>query len=295
MSAAICPACKSVGKLFLTTKDYDYRISDEEFSYFRCTACGLIFIAPIPENLDQYYHEEYYEIPKSIADLRIQANVEYYKLDILRKFVSGGTLLEIGPSYGAFALLAKEAGFDVSAIEMDTACCTFLDRYVGIRVIHSDDPVNALRLERKYNAIVLWHVIEHLPNPLALLQSIAEHLLPNGIVVLASPNPDSFQFRVLGARWRHLQAPRHLTLISISWLLKQANQLGLTHAWTTTSDVGSLWLNSFGWQRSLMSFSRAAQIRELLRQVGRVVHKLFIPIEQRDHKGAAYVVVLKKP
>ena len=62
---------------------------------------------------------------------------ERYKIELVKRFSSGGRLLELGPGRGGFAFLAKEAGFDVSAIEMSGESCRFLRRE-GIRGVRRD-------------------------------------------------------------------------------------------------------------------------------------------------------------
>lgn len=69
--------------------------------------------------------------------------------------------------------------------------------------------------------------------------------------MIAKPNPDSLQFRLLGARWAHVDAPRHLSLIPPHALRSQAQRLGLRLAHVTTSDpAGNEW-NRFGWEQGL--------------------------------------------
>jgi 16S rRNA A1518/A1519 N6-dimethyltransferase RsmA/KsgA/DIM1 with predicted DNA glycosylase/AP lyase activity len=60
------------------------------------------------------------------------------------KYVTKGQLLEIGPWSGAFCCNAKDAGFEVTAIEMDQNCVTFLEEVLGIEAIQSNKPDEAL-------------------------------------------------------------------------------------------------------------------------------------------------------
>jgi hypothetical protein len=94
--------------------DVNRRISQEHFIYFQCTACGLISLANVPEDLGRYYPEGYGLIPQS--DDAIEAGLlhEQYKIDLVKRFAGGGRLVEIGPSWGAFCLLASRAGFSVT-------------------------------------------------------------------------------------------------------------------------------------------------------------------------------------
>ena len=213
MTCAItCLFAPPTAPSFATT-DRNRHLSEERFRYCRCDRCGTFSLAGIPADLDRYYPTEYYAIPSSREWLTANARHEQYKLDIIRRFVVDGRLVEIGPAVGAFSLAAQEAGFDTSAIEMDAACCEFLRSVVGIRVQETDDPVAALAATGPFDVVAMWHVIEHLPNPRAVLSAAIAALRPGGIVALAAPNPAAFQFRLWRGRWTHVDAPRHLSLM----------------------------------------------------------------------------------
>jgi hypothetical protein len=144
MSTVCCTHCGKESPLHFQTQDYNRRISTEIFNYYRCPSCGLIFIWPIPGNLADYYPEEYYQLPTS-DQLKSISEGERYKIDIVRRYVNSGKLLEIGPAYGLFAYLCKETGFEVEAIEMDARCCHFLEDVVGIRAINISNTCEALK------------------------------------------------------------------------------------------------------------------------------------------------------
>ena len=210
---ACCPLCKQESPLYFQSKDYNQNITQDAFDHYRCLQCKLIFIAPIPSHLSEYYPETYHSIPTTIDCLKLASIHERYKIEIVKRYINNGRLLEIGPSYGSFPYLAKEAGFEVEAIEMSALCCKFLNEVVGVRAINSDDPVHAMQYLESYDAITLWHVIEHLPRAWAVLDAICEKIKLGGILVIASVNPEAFQFHILGRYWLHLDAPRHVMLI----------------------------------------------------------------------------------
>jgi len=96
---------------------------------------------------------------------------------------------------------------------MNKQCCDFIQNELGIRTIQVNNLVAAFEGLSGYDVITLWQVMEHLPDPWSTLKAAVEKLLPGGILVISAPNPASFQFRVLGRFWTHVDAPRHLTLI----------------------------------------------------------------------------------
>lgn len=291
---ASCPNCKSQSEPYFNSKDYNRHVTKETFHHYRCPECELIFISPIPENLGSYYPDAYHLIPDSVARLEKASEQDRYKIEIVRRFVKAGSLLEIGPSYGGFTYLAKKAGFRVDAIEMNARCCEFLRDVVGVHAIDSDDPVQALRCVGPYDVIALWHVIEHLPNAWATLEAMCARVKPGGYVVLASPNPDAFQFRIMGRYWLHVDAPRHVMLIPMKLLVTKMEQLGMKAEWITTGDEGSLRCNVGGWEVSFINLSSNRFIKKVLHRIGRLAARLFAPIERREGQGSAYTMVFKK-
>ena len=289
-----CPLCNSPARLKFQAQDVNRRLSPEKFNYYQCLNCGLIFLWPVPDDPGGYYPRDYYAIPASLERLTFQAQSDRYKIDLVQKFVSGGRLLEIGPAYGSFAFLAKQAGFEVHAIEMDEECCRFLSEVVGVRAIHSAQAASALAATGPYQVIALWQVIEHLPDPWLVLEAVARQLLPNGILVVATPNPEAFQFRLLGRFWAHLDTPRHLALIPASLLTRRMQTLGLSSLLLTTTDKGSIGWNSFGWSASLKNFFTNPAVRSTAHFAGRALAKLFIPVERSGWRGSAYTAIFQK-
>ncbi len=262
----------------------------------------LVFIAPIPFRLSNYYPETYHSIPTTIESLELVSIHERYKIEIVKCYINNGRLLEIGPSYGSFTYLAKEVGFEVEAIEMSAPCCKFLNEVVGMRAINSIDPVHAMQYLEPYDVITLWHVIEHLPCAWSVLDAICEKIKPDGILVIASVNPKAFQFRILGRYWLHLDAPRHVMLIPTSLLINKIESLRFKLEMLTMTDKGTQTCNKAGWtnfflQRCTQGFSNKVLLsilRFFMGQIQKMVRFVVAPIERIDGKGSAYTMVFRK-
>jgi 2-polyprenyl-3-methyl-5-hydroxy-6-metoxy-1,4-benzoquinol methylase len=295
MPTTECPQCGSAAESFFTTTDHNRKLSSEPFHYFRCTRCGFIFLRPVPADLGNYYPRDYYDVPRSEQELATRAiEGQSWKLDQLRRHVSGGRLLEIGPAYGLFAYLAKQSGFDVSVMEMDSRCCAFLRETVGVDVIESADTVGSLDKLPPFDVIVLWQVIEHLLDPWSVLAAAAKRLRPGGVLILDTPNPRAFQFRVLGRFWTHIDAPRHVSLIPAPLLEDRMRALGMRKLLLTASDRGANGFNGFGWAFSFKNFFSNETLGEVVHFAGRVLAKLLIPIERTGFRGSTYTAVFKK-
>lgn len=289
-----CPFCHEPAAHEFQAHDVNRRVTTEQFSYFRCRPCGLIFLFPVPANLESYYPHEYYDAMPSRKRLDRIAEANRYQIEMVQRFVSAGRLLEIGPGYGAFAHLARKSGFEVEVIEMSDRCCKYLTEVAEVKAINSSKPEQILKTLESKDVIALWHVIEHLPNAWECLEIAAHNLAPGGILLIATPNPDAFQFHVMGSAWPHVDAPRHLCLIPADLLIQRLRPLGLTPVLLTTNDKGGKSWNRFGWQRLLMNrFSnKLAQMAAFV--LGYLISVPMAVWERRESKGSAYTLILHK-
>jgi 2-polyprenyl-3-methyl-5-hydroxy-6-metoxy-1,4-benzoquinol methylase len=273
------------------SSDRNRLVSNEIFAYFCCTACGLVFIDPVPSNLDPYYAGGYQAIPRTIDELRALADGEKYRLKpILNK--AGGDLLEIGPWIGIFSINAKDAGFKVDAIEMNPVASAFLRETVGINVITTNNPADALAAPKKYDVIAMWHSLEHLPRPWVVLQAASNRLKPGGMLLIAIPNIASLQAKAFGSKWFHLDAPRHLFFWAPQDLARLVNEFGLHTVKLDTRDKLSHVLSRSAWENYIYSGIRIPVFRG-------IAAKLFSPLAslltQRSNRGAGLTAVFRAP
>lgn len=289
---ARCAACGGDAPLAFVAKDLNRRLTGEDFPYYRCTRCGLVFLHPVPRDLGRYYPGSYHEIPKSVDELLARRSAESYKLEAVGPG-RGRRLLEIGPSYGAFAALAKHEGFEVQAIEMDEACCRFISEVVGIPTQHTADVRAALAGRQQYDVIAMWHSLEHLPDPWEVLDELPRHVAPGGSLYFATPNPQSLQFRLFGSRWAHLDAPRHVNLIPHRVIEERLARAGMRRVYFTSEDSGARECNLFGWIASV----RTSMPRWQRSRLESLAWKLTIPLSrlaEGGERGAAYTIGFSK-
>jgi 2-polyprenyl-3-methyl-5-hydroxy-6-metoxy-1,4-benzoquinol methylase len=295
-----CPLCAADSRHALTAGDRNRETTDERFAYNRCNACATLFMVDVPSDLARYYAGDYHLFgPDGEPQWTHSAtllDVESFRMGMLRGHVQGnGALIDIGAGPGAFVAAAKREGFDVTAVEMDARCCGYMRERLGVRAICSDQPIAALQGLAPAQAITLWHSLEHLRDPAAMLAAAAERLADGGVLAIGVPNPDSLQFRLLGARWPHLDAPRHLTLMPARALVAHARTLGLRCVESTTDDPFARVCNIHGWAYALRRRPAAGPASPAVGQAAGVIAKLAAPIERSDKRGAALTVLLQKP
>jgi 2-polyprenyl-3-methyl-5-hydroxy-6-metoxy-1,4-benzoquinol methylase len=286
-----CPYCLGVSRFFISSTDRNRGTTDAVFDYYQCNDCGLIFMGTIPDDLVPFYKGGYQSIPRSLAELRNLAENERYRLVPILKHKKSGRLLEIGPWIGIFSCNAKDAGFDVTAIEMDRTCVDFLNDEVGIKTLQSSDPSSSLRdLDEKFDVIALWHCLEHLRNPWVMIEQAAKHLVPGGILVLALPNIESFQYSVLRSAWKHLDAPRHLFFYPTESLINLCERNGLFAREITTADELSDALSKDTWHSFATSIVRVRYARGILALVLRLASRKY---ERKKNAGAGLTAVFQ--
>jgi SAM-dependent methyltransferase len=283
---SVCPLCGAGGQHVFEAWDSRNPANTARFDYHRCGECGSTYLPEIPEDLGSYYPPEYYFRPDGASWWRLDPNwmaAEQYRMEAIRRAVSPGVLIELGAGSGTFAEVAKAAGFDVTALEMDSASCAYIEERVGVRVIRTEHQLEALDTLPQARVICAWHVLEHLPNPGETLARLAEQLEPGGILGLGVPNPASLQFRLLGRHWVHLDAPRHLCLIPPDALIAQGRVHGLEPLLVATNDPFCTGCNRLGWTVALRS-----------PRAGDVMTRIAAPIERRGTNGAALLVLLRR-
>jgi 2-polyprenyl-3-methyl-5-hydroxy-6-metoxy-1,4-benzoquinol methylase len=287
-----CPQCGGTSRFRFEVGDLNRRLTAQLFRYDECDQCRLVFQRDTPADLALYYASDYY-LDLSVDAVRRAARAEHDKIDIVLRYAKAGRLLEIGASRGVFAWLAREAGFAVEVIEMDRRCCTFINDQLGISAVSSEDPAALLQTRPAYDVIALWHVAEHLPDPWPLLDRAAANLAPGGILVVATPNPDSLQFRLLGAAWPHVDAPRHTCLIPAATLAARMCAHGLTLVDTVTDDRSARSASRFGWGAWLSRPFNNKLLRRSVYLLGCALSVLLMPLE-RGARASAYTAVFRK-
>ena len=198
-------------KSYLKTKDYS--ISGEEFELVYDESLDMLVTRPQPQELDKYYLGENYishtDASKTLIDKMYQTIKKYSlwkKVQLINKYcVEEKTLLDVGAGTGDFLLKAKNRNWKVEGVEPNReakmrAKEKGIDLYSGLGTL----------VDRKYNVITLWHVLEHLPNLDNQIKQLVSLLNENGTLIIAVPNFKSFDAQYYQKYWAAYDVPRHL-------------------------------------------------------------------------------------
>jgi 2-polyprenyl-3-methyl-5-hydroxy-6-metoxy-1,4-benzoquinol methylase len=249
-----------------------------------------------PGDMTPFYKGGYDPIPSSAAELRRIAAGEKYRTEPVLQHKSTGRCLEIGPWRGVICSNMKDAGFDVTAVEMDSRCVEFLREELGIKAIQSCDPAGVMNaLEPGFDVIISWHSLEHIPNAWKVIEEASHLLAPGGLMLLAMPNPESFEFSLLKESWYHLDTPRHVCLFPISTLVEISQKNGFEVIEITSADKFSRMQSAQGWRSFVRSVVPIRYVRASMEwTVGSFLYGLTYLPQLRKGRGSAYTAVFRK-
>lgn len=205
MEYVLCNLCGyASAKHWLTTVDRD---TGEAFDIVRCPRCGLRYTSPRP-SLDEI--GAYYPEPR---DLSRPAQIVRRWLHRRRARwcaagMPSGLALDVGCGNGWMLHELWQAGWEVVGIERCERSAA-RPRRLGLDV-YAGDLAECDLPAASFDLAILWHALEHLHNPLGTLTEVRRLLRLSGQLVIAVPNIDSWQARVAGRHWLHLDVPRHL-------------------------------------------------------------------------------------
>lgn len=212
-----CPVCKGTTfKNSLTCKDYT--VSQEQFAIVVCDSCGFKFTNPRPDDsvIGSYYKSEDYishsDTKKGLIS-RLYHLVRNYtlnkKMGLITKYVSRGTILDYGCGTGMFLKTCVNNGWKCYGIEPDSDALK-LATHNGANVFPSKAVLNTFDANFLFDAITLWHVLEHVTDLDETLNFFKAKLNSNGILVIAVPNHTSFDAQYYKEFWAAYDVPRHL-------------------------------------------------------------------------------------
>lgn len=287
-----CPWCGAAGRAWGTARDWNRGLGDASFHYARCGSCRTIFLVDPPEELHAYYDGvEYLRPLEPGPDLEADLTIKRWYVEQVGRIVPRGRLLEVGPGRGALLVAARQAGFEVAAIEMDDTASRNLRDGLGVPTTCSSEPERVLGGEARWDVIAFVHSLEHLPRPREAFDAAAASLRPGGALLVATPNPSGLQARLARARWAHVDAPRHLQLLPLEALADAAATRGLALVVETCADPAGRTCDDFGWRRTFANLARSPRGKWWMTQAGRALGLALRPLERTGRRGASYTII----
>jgi SAM-dependent methyltransferase len=237
-----------------------------------CDDCGLIFQSITPADArDAYVNGEYIARHVDyVEEERAARHIAEQRASWLESFTSPGRLLELGSGRGFFLDAVLRRGFDPLGVEPSPA----LAERAGLEL---DVPVKQGFLEEvdlggeRFESVCMFHVFEHVEEPIELLDRVTGLLRERGLLVLEVPNLASAMARRRADGWGAVQpANLHITQFTPSSLRRVVERAGFEVLAVDTIAPWSYIPPANRWRhRALLGYAyRAASLRTL-----RVTHE----------------------
>jgi 2-polyprenyl-3-methyl-5-hydroxy-6-metoxy-1,4-benzoquinol methylase len=231
---ATCRICN--GELALTHRGddspHDARAFDptrhnagEHHDLYRCRACGTVNQSSLPAEA------ELHALYRAVSDGRYMREEQGRRrtarrlLDLLATVAPRGRLLQVGSGHGLLLDEARRRGYDVEGVELWSEGVAHARDRLGLQV--REAAIEDVHLDgERYDAVLLVDVLEHLADPIAVLDRMRGALAPGGALLVVTPDPSSLVARIAGRRW-WCYVPAHVHLIPRATLRELIRARGL--------------------------------------------------------------------
>lgn len=196
----------------------------------KCASCGVMWTY-LPEAIDSagLYRDEVYAIVdnrQSIFEKIIFSEAKKILQKAHTIHPQAIRILDFGSGKGQFLAVAKEQGWKGIGIETEKNRADFAREKYGVEVICEYYQGGKIAQDT-IDLISLNHVLEHLPQPMSLLDELVKsNLGPAGLLYIEVPRADSWQAKIAGDHWMHWDIPKHLTHWTEPVLKDQLRKLG---------------------------------------------------------------------
>ena len=247
-----CPVCAHAHtQPWSTAKDYEYFTSDKTYDYFHCTGCDCIFIHPVPlAELHLIYPSNYYSFVTAkknpVTAIKEWLDARYFRK--LLKALPGGHLsvLDVGGGTGWLSTLLKK-----HEPRIGTTQIVDIDAQAGTQARaagheYFEGTLEAFETDTRYDLVLMLNLIEHVADPLAVLNKAARLLKPNGVILVKTPNCDSLDARIFHkSYWGGLHCPRHWVIFSEKSFRRLMQDTPLSIKALEYTQGGPFWAFSF--------------------------------------------------
>ena len=199
-------------------RDRFFGVTSEKFEAFRCAECEALFLDQrlVRDRLKEFYPKHYWWAPGGMSG-RLEGIYRGWVLrhdqlafvkNVLRKYNKPGCL-EIGCGSGTFTGMAQKEGIDIRGLEISPEAVAEAHSQ-GITCIDTGTIEDKVASGETYDAVIFFHVLEHLVDPRAFMENLSSVIREGGSLILQVPNINSWQARLFGKRWYGLDCPRHV-------------------------------------------------------------------------------------
>lgn len=227
-----------------------------------CTSCAMAHTEPVPDDAVRVITPDVQRETMNALQRALLRRFIRQRVARVRPLLPSDRrprVVDVGGGACAFANALAATGCDVSVFEPNAANAPFANTTVGVRFVAAPFDERAVGVaglaDGSWDAVTMWHALEHVPDPVATLALARRLLRPGGVLYVSVPNLDSLQADVSGTQWCYADIPRHLTHFSPEGLEAAMQRAGF-------SGVTPYWWNAeyeiFGWYQTLLNLLTAS-------------------------------------
>lgn len=229
-----CPLCGSDQHTSFK-KPYHWRKTQKQFQIVSCNSCQhqYTYDAPDEREIGPYYDSDTYishtDAKESLFD-RVYGMVKQYMLSRkwgwIRAHVPRGTIVDYGAGSGAFVNFLKQIGRETHGYEIAEAGRKTAKENYGVDLY---DPSTLGDLDDESVAcFTMWHVLEHIYDPKSLIETMHAKLKKEGILVIAVPNPESWDAKYYKEHWAAWDVPIHISHFKQKVIIPFVEKIGFS-------------------------------------------------------------------
>ncbi len=223
-SLSICPNCSHRNEIVL--------FRTKQWNMYKCKKCSFIYIKPFITLENKEYEKDYFlqEYKKQYGktyeeDKENILELAKDRLNIIKKYVIGGKLLDFGSGLGFFAEYCEKNGFKTLSIDKSEYAVEYIKNKLNLNAIQSDyeyfEKSNEL-----YDVITSFFVIEHIKDFKKLLFLFKCHLKDKGVLVLSTPNSEGISIKYNFLNYVKIHPVDHFSIFSPKLLKEILKEYG---------------------------------------------------------------------
>lgn len=159
---------------------------DGTIDALQCDVCGLVRLSEVMDNPDDFYRDSGMRDGQvePLEKLRLETkDDDARRFRFTEKMITSKRVLDFGCGDGGYLLRAKTVASKACGVEMEASVREALRE-------EDLDVYERIEDAGQVDVVTMFHVLEHLPNPVEMLQEIMEHIAPDGMLIVEVPNAD---------------------------------------------------------------------------------------------------------
>lgn len=243
-----CPCCgrKNIVSLFSVE---DYTVSHKRFEIWECKNCTFRFTQNVPgaNGIGPYYQSENYISHSDTSEgfinklyHKVRNRTLIQKRKMIKKITakSTGTILDVGCGTGAFLYTMQQSGWQINGLEPDETARKKAKELYNLN-LNNSEKLFSFPAE-SFDAITMWHVLEHVHELHNYIKRLKELLKPGGKLFIAVPNYTCYDEKIYKEFWAAYDVPRHLYHFSPASMYKLLSIHNMQIA-----SIKPMWYDSF--------------------------------------------------